>query len=104
MNAIGFTEFWSAFPPRGFPPRKTGREKAYSAWKSLTSKKELPEITFLLSCLERDRGSSQWMNPKFIPMASTWLNSKPWLDMEENESETLYDLGLRMLKEKVGGT
>jgi hypothetical protein len=104
LNGNKFSEFWSSFPPRGIPPRRSGREKAFSTWKHLDSKKMLPEMKTILACLERDQESSQWRDTKYIPMASTWLNSKPWLDMEETEPESLYELGLRMLKENPGGT
>ena len=80
-----FLEFWNAYPARGVPPRKTGKEKALKIWKTMANGKSIPAIEALMACLGIEKQSDQWKNPKYIPLASTWLNSKPWKDLDEED-------------------
>ena len=78
-----FLTFWDAYPARGNPPRRSGKDQALKIWTSLHRKKELPSLQNILAFLDEDSRSEQWKNPKYVPMASTWLNRKPWKDGED---------------------
>ncbi len=79
-NDADFDSFWKHYPARGDPPREQGRARAHAVWKRFRNKKELPELDKLLQLLELEKKSHQWKDPQYIPMASSWLNSKPWQD------------------------
>lgn len=70
-QAVGFDEFWMAYP------RKTGKGDAEKAW--LKMRPPLPDV---LSALEWQRSQESWTKDRgqFIPMPSTYLNQKRWLD------------------------
>ena len=82
-----FDTFWNHYPPRGDPRRKQGKARAHSVWKRLRKKRELPELDLLLQLLETEKKSRQWKDPQFIPMASSWLNSKPWQDGAQPDAD-----------------
>lgn len=75
-----FECFWQNYPVRGVPPRKQGKAKTLKVWNRLSKKRELPDLDDLLRLLDKDKESRQWKDPQYIPMAATWLNSKPWQD------------------------
>ena len=66
-----FAVFWAAYP------RKEGKKKAEDAFVKCSAPLET-----LLSALERQKKSSQWLKDggQFIPHAATWLNGKRWED------------------------
>ena len=65
-----FDIFWKEYP------RKAGdKEKAYSAF----CKANVP-LDVLLNAIKRQKSSSQWQKPEFIPHPTTWLNGKRWED------------------------
>jgi len=82
-----FETFWKAYPPRGSPHRKQGKCRALKVWRRLQKKRELPTLDALLSSLDRDKASRQWQDPQYIPLASSWLHSKPWHDVSCPETE-----------------
>jgi len=67
----GFEAFWSAYP------KKTGRGDAEQAWQKMR-----PPLDDVLTALGWQRQQQSWVKDKgqFIPMPSTWLNQKRWLD------------------------
>jgi hypothetical protein len=67
----GFDEFWSAYP------KKTGRGDAEKIWAKMR-----PPLDDVLTALGWQRQQQSWVKDKgqFIPMPSTWLNQKRWLD------------------------
>ena len=75
---IDFETFWEAYPARGNPPVRSGKSAALKSWQSLDKKNELPELEVIMSSL--NSAKSCWVEPQFIPMASTWLNGKRWED------------------------
>lgn len=82
-----FETFWQDYPARGVPPRKQGKARALKVWKQLSKKRELPDLAVLLRLLETEKESRQWNDPQYIPMATTWLNSKPWQDSTPDGEE-----------------
>jgi hypothetical protein len=76
----GFDIFWQEYPPRGSPPSRENRKQAFLAWTKLAKGKLLPGLEIILDCLNVSKRKTQWENPAYIPMASTWLNKEPWKD------------------------
>jgi|WetSurMetagenome_2_1015567.scaffolds.fasta_scaffold43289_4 hypothetical protein len=74
----GFDIFWQEYPPRGDPPSRENRKGAFATWTKLSKGKLMPDVEVVIDCLSRCKG--KWDNPKYIPMASTWLNREPWKD------------------------
>jgi hypothetical protein len=88
-----FDRFWAAYP------RKTAKQKARSAWKSLSPNENLQQI--MLKALEVHKRSKQWQEIEHTPHASTWLNGKRWEDeiassAPSSGNETLAALGLHL--------
>lgn len=69
-----FSEFWNAYP------RHDAKAQAEKAWKKLKADKKLTD--HILFAIKRFKESDQWQDPKYIPMASTWLNQQRWEDIE----------------------
>ena len=66
----GFAGFWAAYP------RKQARPKAAAAFgKHKFTPEQLREV---LAALEEHK--RRWDDPRFIPMAATWLNQERWKD------------------------
>lgn len=67
----GFEDFWSAYP------RKTGKGDAEKAWGKMR-----PPLADVLAALEWQRKEENWTKDRgqFIPMPSTYINQKRWLD------------------------
>jgi len=65
-------QFWPAYP------RKTARKQAIRAFAKLRPSPVMLER--ILAGLERQKVSSAWRDPLFIPHAATWLNGERWLD------------------------
>lgn len=68
-----FQEFWAAYP------RKIGKQAASAAWDRTVRRGSQPTeiIEGLLNHLASGSFSTE---EKYIPHATTWLNSKRWLD------------------------
>lgn len=82
-----FETFWKAYPARGIPARKQGKAKALKAWSQFKKRRELPGLDVLLRLLDADKKSRQWTEPQFIPLATTWLNARPWQDGREDNDD-----------------
>jgi hypothetical protein len=82
-----FETFWKVYPARGIPARKQGKAKALKVWSQLKKRRELPELDALLRLLDADKKSRQWTDPQFIPLATTWLNARPWQDGREDNDD-----------------
>ena len=69
-----FKKFWNEYP------RKASKTKAFEAFKRLKPTTEL--LTTMLEALNVQKQSDQWAKEagKFIPLPTTWLNQKRWLD------------------------
>jgi hypothetical protein len=106
-----FDKFWEQYP------RKGSKGKALSSWMDLcTSKKQAkfrPDWQRVRAAIIKQKRSEQWQDPKLIPMASTWLNQKRWLDdasqmkkynfnknREEEDNGYVENTGLDWLREK----
>lgn len=70
-SASRFAEFWSAYP------RKVGKGKAEKLFDGI-AKKLNPDI--LIAAAQQFRISQNGTEEKFIPHATTWLNSRRWED------------------------
>lgn len=68
-----FDAFWSAYP------RKIGKEKARTSFKSAMKKTTLETM---LAAIEAQKRSDQWQRDggQYIPHPSTWLNQGRWED------------------------
>ena len=68
-----FDMFWSAYP------RKIGKEKARTSFKSAMKKTTLEAM---LAAIEAQKQSDQWQRDggQYIPHPSTWLNQGRWED------------------------
>ena len=78
-SSSGFDNFWKIYP------RKIARAAAEKAWNNLTKKRQLPEISKILSAIQSQSLSEQWQESggKFIPHPATWLNQGRWDDTLE---------------------
>lgn len=88
-----FGLFWNKYP------RKDKKGAALSSWTTLCNRKNgnRPELKTIFKAIRLQKKSEQWQNPKYIPMASTWLNQNRWMDdptlmkgftKEENNNQT----------------
>lgn len=76
-----FDTFWAAYP------KKVKKKEARKKFQAVFPKKVSLET--LLSALEAHKGSEQWMDVKFIPHPSAWLNQERWEDeLPRRESPT----------------
>jgi len=71
-----FPDFWDEYPVRGEPPRKDGKAEALKAWMKI----EPTEANAKAIWRGLDLAKAAWTDPKFIPMAATWLNKGRWRD------------------------
>jgi len=69
IYAQSFDAFWSAYP------RKVGKAQALKAWLKLK-----PNQDIIDRILDNLRNRSDWVDQKFIPHASTYLNGARWED------------------------
>lgn len=83
-----FERFWSLYPPRGVPPSRQKRTDAEKAFRSASKEKDFPGVEALIQLLEEAKKCQQWTNPRYIPMAATWLRSKPWNDGEQEQADS----------------
>lgn len=75
-----FGAFWDAYP------RKVGKLKALSAWKTKQLDAKAEEIIEHLRV--RVTSDAQWLaGVKYIPHPTTWLNRGGWLDVYERAAE-----------------
>lgn len=72
--AIGFDEFWSAYP------LKKAKATAEKAWAKLKPNAELGAT--ILSAIATHRASIEWQRDggQYIPHPTTWLNQRRWED------------------------
>lgn len=72
-----FDEFWSLYPPRtGSNPKKAARAKFRTALRKVGWAQ-------LRRAVELYARSREGEDPRFTPMASTWLNQERWEDWED---------------------
>ena len=85
-DAVGFDEFWIAYP------RKVGKADAKKAW--IKTKSERPDLQNILKAIRKQCQSQEWQKERgsFIPHPSTWLNQGRWddggLDMDALRGRT----------------
>ena len=67
-----FDIFYKAYP------KKVNKKEAIAAWNKAT----LPCIGIILSAIERQKKSDQWINDngKYIPYPASWINKERWDD------------------------
>ena len=70
----GFAVFWSTYP------NGKGKQEALTAWKKLGPDQAMREM--LMTKLAQHSVSRDWLKDdgQYVPMASTWLNKKRYLD------------------------
>lgn len=76
-----FQKFWLAYP------KKTAKQQAIKAFQKLKPDEAL--LTKMLSSLERQKNSIQWMKDggQYIPYPATWLNNRRWEDEDLEKAE-----------------
>lgn len=84
-----FDQFWSAYP------RKTGKQDAMKAWKSL--KVDAALAADIMTGLSAWKGSDQWNRDdgKYIPYPARWLRGRRWED--EVPSRPVYSSSKRVI-------
>ena len=66
-----FEEFWAAYPKRPNNPRKKAMAAYRKARKNVSQKQLLTSVGLYTAYMQGE-------NPKFVAMASTWLNDERW--------------------------
>ena len=90
-----FEAWWKMYP------KKVGKRKCASVWKSLEKSRELPPLSDMLEKLQRQvRLDRQWREG-FIPNPETYLNQGRWDDDIDTRPARRSD---RQLKEEIAGT
>lgn len=75
-----FLLFYKAYPK----DRHQGYVKPFQAWERLRKKGVLPPIDVIVSAVEHQKKTRQWLSG-YIPMMTTWLNQQRWeAAIEEN--------------------
>ena len=78
---VAFEEFWKIYPSRGENkpnPKKPARAKFFSAVKKGTDPADILRGVKNFVLAEQANGTE----PRFIPMAITWLNQERWEDYQ----------------------
>jgi hypothetical protein len=70
MTEEDFENFWKVYP------RKIGKGKVRGMFLKL-NQSLMPKI---LQTVVMEKTSSQWQDPKFIPLPATWINPERWDD------------------------
>jgi hypothetical protein len=73
-----FSKWWSEYPNR----RKSGKPKVFKKWQQLKKAGELPELPEMISTLEKQKKSADWIKDagEFIPGPFPYLNQSKFLD------------------------
>lgn len=68
-----FEIFWRAYP------KKKQKKAAFKEWEKA---KDRPPLSFILSALEREKLTQQWLDDagKYIPYPERWIKRGSWLD------------------------
>jgi len=75
-----FLAFYQAYPK----DRHQGYVKPFQSWERLRKKGVLPPIDVIISAIEHQKTTRQWLSG-YIPMMTTWLNQQRWeAAIEEN--------------------
>ena len=74
---VAFVQYLDAYPPE-----KRDEGAAWQAWLTLSRAKQLPGLPKLLAAITAWEASEQWQkdNGKFIPLASSFLSKRRFLD------------------------
>jgi hypothetical protein len=88
-SIVHFEEFWSSYP------RRQARRNAEAAYRSALGRASHGEI------LQGLKGYAFSPDPKFIPLAATWLNGDRWRD--ERPPDKPSDGGFQLRPLGVGG-
>lgn len=67
-----FDKFWSVYP------RHEGKQAAVKAFNKLKPDEEL--LTVMVNAIVKQKQTSQWADPQYIPYPATWLNGRRWED------------------------
>ena len=67
-----FDKFWAVYP------RHTAKQDAKKAFLKIKPDEEM--LNTMLSAIQRQKGTEQWSDPRYIPHPATWLNGRRWED------------------------
>ena len=67
-----FDKFWSVYP------RHEGKQNALKAFTKLKPDEQLLET--MVNAIVKQKQTSQWADPQYIPYPATWLNGRRWED------------------------
>jgi hypothetical protein len=76
-----FDEFWKLYPSH----RKGSKGQALTKWEVTCRSPHRPTMNRVRRALAKQKKSAQWLseNGKWIPLITTWINQKRWLDDPE---------------------
>lgn len=94
-----FWRYYPAIPDGNGHGRRPAKDRAARAWDKLHA--DDSEIDLMAAALQRQKASRQWRDGVGIPYASTWLNSRAWLDEVEDLDDAAQD-GQRELEAWIG--
>lgn len=94
-----FENWWSEYPTR----RKSGKPKVFKKWNQLKKAGELPTLPEMLSTLERQKRSQDWIKNagEFIPGPFPYLNQSKFID--ESKSPAFGHLPLTKADQVTAG-
>lgn len=75
-----FSLFWKAYPKHTNTSKKETFRKFCKAM-------EKTDLQTMLDAIEKQKKTKQWLDERYIPMATTWLNQERWDDEVEIYSE-----------------
>lgn len=88
-NNGDFRKFYEAYP------KKKSKGQAETTWLKLSKKKILPDISILLTAIEKQKKSKAWKDKQFIQNPSSWLNAKGWEDEIESTGTKYIDTDVK---------
>lgn len=72
-----FFKFWEIYPVS----RRGSKGDAMTKWETLCNNKNLrPTWNRIERAIKKQKETPRWKDPKFIPLAPTWIYQKRWLD------------------------
>lgn len=84
-SKTAFTQIWALYPKHECETR------ARNVWNKLWRQKKLPELSVILSAIQRQKRENQsWQreNGRFVPLLHNWLKDGRWTDMTPIQKAT----------------
>jgi len=88
-----FNQFWETWPKN----RRMVKSTAFTSFQKKYEQKKLPKINILIQILELHKKQDQWLNEKYIPHPTTWLNQERWNDEIEGLEKVLCNISIKKI-------